>query len=116
LRRRSPRGCLECGYTTYFITDCPKWKKLDSSNKYNYIKQKDYSKFDDKKKHCFGDMKKKFQKIMPERVLPSVTSTSLVTTPPSQRRMRRSSASKVTSPAFPSLANFQDTSPTLTLM
>jgi hypothetical protein len=23
-RRRSPRGCFECGDTTHFITDCPK--------------------------------------------------------------------------------------------
>jgi hypothetical protein len=36
-RRRSPRGCFECGDTTHFITYCPKWKKLDSYfNKYNY--------------------------------------------------------------------------------
>jgi hypothetical protein len=34
--RRSPRGFFECGDTTHFITDCPKRKKLDSSNKYNY--------------------------------------------------------------------------------
>jgi hypothetical protein len=38
-RRRSPRGCFECGDTTHFIVDCPKRKKLDSSsNKYNYTK------------------------------------------------------------------------------
>jgi hypothetical protein len=35
-KRRSPRGCFECGDTTHFITDCPKRKKFDSSNKYNY--------------------------------------------------------------------------------
>jgi hypothetical protein len=58
-RRRSPRGCFECGDTTHFITDCSKRKKLDSSNKYNYIKQNDYRKGDDKKKHHFGDKKKK---------------------------------------------------------
>jgi hypothetical protein len=63
--RRSPRGCFECGDTTYFITDCPKRKKLDSSNKYNYTKQNDYNKGGDKKKHRFGNNnKKKFQKIM----------------------------------------------------
>jgi hypothetical protein len=44
-RRRSPRGCFECGDTTYFIPDCPKRKKLDSSsNKYDYTEQNDYSK------------------------------------------------------------------------
>jgi hypothetical protein len=38
-RRRSPRGCFECGDTTHFIADCPKRKKLDScSNKYDYTK------------------------------------------------------------------------------
>jgi hypothetical protein len=64
--RRSPSGYFECGDTTHFIVDCPKRKKLDSSsNKYNYIKQNDYSKGDDKEKHCFRDnKKKKFQKIM----------------------------------------------------
>jgi hypothetical protein len=35
-RRRSPRGCFECGDTTHFIADCLKRKKFDSSNKYNY--------------------------------------------------------------------------------
>jgi hypothetical protein len=64
-RRRSRRGCFECGDTTHFIADCPKRKKLDSSNKYDYIKRNDYSKGDDKKKHRFGDNnKKKLQKIM----------------------------------------------------
>jgi hypothetical protein len=66
-RRRSPRGYFECGDTTHFITDCPKRKKLDSSNKYNYNNnnQNDSSnKGDDKKKYRFGDNKKKFQKIM----------------------------------------------------
>jgi hypothetical protein len=48
-RRRSPRGCFECGDTTHFITDCSKRKKLDSSNKYDYTKRNDYGKGDDKK-------------------------------------------------------------------
>jgi hypothetical protein len=53
-RRRSPRGCFECGDTTHFIADCPRRKKLDSSsNKYNYDKG------DDKKKYHFGDNNKK---------------------------------------------------------
>jgi hypothetical protein len=34
-RRRSPRGCFECGDTTHFIINCPKRKRLDSSNKYD---------------------------------------------------------------------------------
>jgi hypothetical protein len=66
-RRRSPRGCFECGDTTHFIVDCPKRKKLDSSsNKYDYTKRNDYSKDDDKKKYRFRDKKKKkkFQKMM----------------------------------------------------
>jgi hypothetical protein len=63
-RRRSLRGCFECSDNTHFIVDCPKWKKIDFYNKYDYIKWNDYSKSDDKKKYCFGDKKKKFQKIM----------------------------------------------------
>jgi hypothetical protein len=64
-RRRSPRGYIECGDTTHFNTDCLKRKKLDSSNKYDYNNQNDYSKGDKKKKNCFGHKKKKkFQKIM----------------------------------------------------
>jgi hypothetical protein len=66
-RRRSLRGCFECGDTTHFIADCPKRKKLDSSsNMYDYTKRNDYSKGDDKKKYRFRDKKKKkkFQKMM----------------------------------------------------
>jgi hypothetical protein len=64
-RRRSPRGCFECGSTTHFIADYPKRKKLgSSSNKYDYTNQNDYNKGDDKKKHRFRDKKKKIQKIM----------------------------------------------------
>jgi hypothetical protein len=58
-RRRSPRGYFECGDTTNFIIDCPKRKKLDSSNKYDCTKQNDYSKGDNKKKYRFGDKKNK---------------------------------------------------------
>jgi hypothetical protein len=51
--------------TTHFIADCPKRKKFDSSNKYDYTKWNDYRKGDDKKKYRFGDKKKKkFQKMM----------------------------------------------------
>jgi hypothetical protein len=66
-RRRSPRGCIECGDTTHFIVDCPKRKKLDSSSSSNdNNNQNDSSnKGDDKKKCRFRDKKKKkFQKIM----------------------------------------------------
>jgi hypothetical protein len=65
-RRRSPRGCFECGDTTHFIGDCPKRKKFNSSNKYNYNNRNDSSdKGEGKKKYCFGDnKKKKFQKMM----------------------------------------------------
>jgi hypothetical protein len=66
-RRRSPRGCFECGNTTHFVADCPKRKKFDSSNKYNYNNRNDSSdKGEGKKKYCFGDKmkKKKFQKMM----------------------------------------------------
>jgi hypothetical protein len=66
-RRRSPRGCFECGDTTHFIADCPKRKMFDSSNKYNHNNRNDYSdKGMGKKKYRFGDKKKKkkFQKMM----------------------------------------------------
>jgi hypothetical protein len=64
-RRRSPRGCFKCSDTTHFIADCPKRKKFDS-NKYNYNNWNDSSdKGEGKKKHRFGDnKKKKFQKMM----------------------------------------------------
>jgi hypothetical protein len=59
-RRRSPRGCFECDDTTHFIADCPKRKKFDSSNKYNYNNRNDSSdKGEGKKKYRFGDKKKK---------------------------------------------------------
>jgi hypothetical protein len=57
-------GCFKCGDTTHFIADCTKRKKLDSSNKYDYTNQNNYSEGDNKKKNRFGDKKKKFQKIM----------------------------------------------------
>jgi hypothetical protein len=65
-RRRSPRGYFECGDTTHFIADCPKRKKLDSSNRYNYNNRNDSSdKGEGKKKYRFRDKKKKkFQKMI----------------------------------------------------
>jgi hypothetical protein len=62
-RRRSPRGCFECGDTTHFIADCPKRKKFDSYNKYNYNNRNDSSDKGEGNKYHFGD-KKKFQKTM----------------------------------------------------
>jgi hypothetical protein len=56
-RRRSPMGCFECSDTTHFIANCPKRKKFDSSNKYNYNNQNDSSDMGEGKK-------KKFQKMM----------------------------------------------------
>jgi hypothetical protein len=63
--KRSPRGSFECGDTTHFITNCPKRKKFDSSNKYDYANWNDSrNKGDNKKKNHFGDKKMKFQKII----------------------------------------------------
>jgi hypothetical protein len=66
-RRRSHWGCFECSDTTHFITNYPKRKKFDSSNKYNY-NNRNYSsdKGEGKKKYHFEDKKKKkkFQKMM----------------------------------------------------
>jgi hypothetical protein len=59
-RRRSPRVYLEGGDTTHSITNYPKRKKLDSSNKYDYTNQNDSSNKGDNKKYRFGDKKKKF--------------------------------------------------------
>jgi hypothetical protein len=115
---RSPRGCFKCGDTTYFITDYPKRKKLDSSpNKYDYTKQNDYSKGDDKKKYRFRDKKKKkFQKMMSRAcaVLSDLDFSS--EDPLAQRRMRGRSTRQVSSPAFASWASHHDTSPTPTPM
>jgi hypothetical protein len=58
-RKRSPRGCFECGDITHFITDCPKRKKFDSFKKYDYTNRNDSSDKGDNKKYRFGDKKKK---------------------------------------------------------
>jgi hypothetical protein len=65
-KERSPRGCFECGDTTHIIADCPKRKKFDSSNKYNYNNRNDSSDKGEGKKYHFRDKKKKkkFQKMM----------------------------------------------------
>jgi hypothetical protein len=53
-------GGFECGDTTHFTAGCPKRKKFDSSNMYNYNNQNDSSDKDEgKKKYCFWDRKKK---------------------------------------------------------
>jgi hypothetical protein len=60
--RGSLRGCFECGNTTHLIVDCPKRKKLGSSNKYNYNnnnRTNSSNKSNGKKKYRFGDNKKK---------------------------------------------------------
>jgi hypothetical protein len=73
IERRSSRGCFECGDTTYFIVDCPKRKKFDSSKKYDYVNRNDFSnKGDKKKKNRFRDKKKRkrsSRRSCPERVL-----------------------------------------------
>jgi hypothetical protein len=62
-RRRNSRnswGCFMCGDTTHFITDYPKRKNYDYSNKNNYNNENDY-----KKKNRFRYKKKKnIKKIM----------------------------------------------------
>jgi hypothetical protein len=74
-RRRGSRnsmGCFECGDTTHFVADCPKWNKYNFSNKNNYSNKNDYNnrndynnKNDYKKKNHFGDKKKNnIKKIM----------------------------------------------------
>jgi hypothetical protein len=119
-RRRSPKDCFECGDTTHFIADCTKRKKLDSfSNKYNYNNQNNSSdKGEGKKKYHFGDKKKRrsSRRWCPERVQPSVTSTSPAMTPPASRRMSGLSTRHATSSAFASWASRRGTSPTPTLM
>jgi hypothetical protein len=114
-RRRSPRGNFECGDTTHFIADYSKRKKLDPSNKYNYNNHNDYSKGDYKKKNHFRDKKKKkkFQKIISRACvalsnfeMSSGDSNSLE----EDEKVKRK---KVTSPAFASWSNLQETYPTL---
>jgi hypothetical protein len=55
---QNSQGCFDCGDITHFITDCPKRKKYDYSNKNDYINKNDY-----KKKNRFGDNKKDIRKI-----------------------------------------------------
>jgi hypothetical protein len=116
-RRRSPRGCFECGDTTHFIADCPKRKKLDSSsNKYGYTKRNDYSKGDDKKKYRSGDKKKKkkFQKMM-SRACAAFSDLDF-SSDDSSSSEEDESARQATSPAFTSWAKLRDTSLTPTPM
>jgi hypothetical protein len=89
-------GSFECGDTTHLITDYPKRKKFDSSNKYNYTNQNDSSnKGDHKKNNRLGDKKKKkFYKIM-SRVCAALSDFNFS----SDDSLRRSSARKATSPS-----------------
>jgi hypothetical protein len=57
--------------------------------------------------------RRSYRRLCPERVLPSATLTSSMMTHPAQRRMRSSSASRATSPAFTSWASLRETSSTL---
>jgi hypothetical protein len=57
--RRSPRGCFECGDTTHFITNCPKRKKFDSSNKYDYTKRNDYNKATTRRSTALGTRRRR---------------------------------------------------------
>jgi hypothetical protein len=56
-----------------------------------------------------GTRRRSSRRSCPECVLCSATSTSPAMTRPAQRRMRRSSTSQATSPAFASWANLQET-------
>jgi hypothetical protein len=116
-RRRCPRGCFECGDTTHFIANCLKRKKFDSSNKDNYNNQNDSSdKGDDKKKYCFGDMKKKFQKMM-SRACAALNDLDFSSDDSSSSEEdERSKHKTTTSPAFASWASHRGTSLTLTPM
>jgi hypothetical protein len=112
-RRRSSRGYFECGDTTHFIADCPKRKKFDSSNKYNYNNQNNSSdKGEGKKKYRFEDKKKKkkkkFQKMMSRACVSDDSSSS--------KEDERPKCKMMTSPAFTSWASHRGTSPTLTPM
>jgi hypothetical protein len=89
-RRRTPTGSYVCSDNIHFIIDCPKWKKLDSYNKYNCTNQKNSSnKGDDKKKHRFRVRRRRSsRRSCPRCVLPWATLTSPVMTPPAQKKMR----------------------------
>jgi hypothetical protein len=115
-RRRSPRGCFECGDTTHFIVDCPKRKKFDSSNKYTHNNRNDSSdKGEGKKKYRSGD-KKKFQKMM-SRACAALSDLDFSNDNSSNSEEdERPSARQTTSPAFASWVKLRDTSSTLTLM
>jgi hypothetical protein len=116
--RRSPRSCFKSDDTIHFIANCPKRKNLDSSsNKYDYTKQNNYSKGDNKKYH-FGDKKKKktFQKMM-SRAGASFSdldfSSDNSSNSKEDEKVKRKTA---TSLAFASWASLRDTSLTPTPM
>jgi hypothetical protein len=102
--RRSPKGYFECGDTTHFLADCPKRKKFDSSNKYNYNNQNDSSDMcEGNKKYHFEDKKKKFQKMMSRECV-------------ALSDLDFSSVRWTTSPTLDSWASHRSTSSTLTPM
>jgi hypothetical protein len=112
-RRRSPRGCFECGDTTNFVADCPKRKKIDSSNKYKYNNWNDSNdKGEGKRKYLCGDKKKKkFQKMM-SQVCATLSDLDFSNDDSSNSEEDE----KATSPTFAPWASLRDTSLTLTLM
>jgi hypothetical protein len=117
-RRRSPKSYFECSDTTHFIADCPKRKKFDSSNKYDYTNWNDYSnKATTRRRTALETRRRRSSKrSCLEPVLAQATLTSQVKIPLPQKRMRRSSASKATSPVCALWANLQGTSLTSILM
>jgi hypothetical protein len=105
-RRRSPRGCFECGNTTHFIVDCPKRRSLTPpTSTTTPMRMTLVIRVTTRRRRRRRRRRRSSKKSCPERVQPLATLTSPVMTPSAQRRMRRSSVSKVTSPAFVSSAN-----------
>jgi hypothetical protein len=116
--RRSPRSCFECEDTAHFITTAPRGGSSTSPTSTTITTGTTTARVTTRRRIASGTRRRRrsYRRSCPERVLLSATSTSRVTTPPAQRRMRLSSASKVISPIFASWANLRETSLSLTLM